>query len=248
MDRYRVAANLSTLANALVGVGAVLYVLAGNKLWAMLLIVCGVGFDGLDGLFSRRSRIPSGLSGRVADSFADAVTFGIAPASLIAVHTDDASVWLPWTTWCWVVAVVVAGLAMARLVYFTIRGYQRSDFLGAPTPQTALAIVLGGLLVDRPALLAVNPLALLAGATFLAALMVVPIRFPKIRRGSPLRPVATITAVSLVVALVPLQFVPATGSLAYWVAYGSTLVGLVGVALYYIAGPFTARGLRGVAA
>ena len=94
-DRWRVAANLATLANALLGVGAILYVLGGNKLWAMLLIACALGFDGLDGMFSRRSPNPAGLFGRVADSIADGITFGLAPAFLIAVHTSNVGTWQP---------------------------------------------------------------------------------------------------------------------------------------------------------
>ncbi|HYK92688.1 MAG TPA: CDP-alcohol phosphatidyltransferase family protein [Thermoplasmata archaeon] len=239
MDRYRTAANLSTLANGLVGAGAIAYVLAGNKLWAMLLIVCGIGFDGLDGLFSRRSPAGPSRFGRAADSFADAITFGVAPASLVAIHTDTASSWLPWSNACWVVAGLVAGLAVVRLVYFTARGYRRSDFLGSPTPQTALGIVLVGMLFDRPALLGVDPLIFLIVVTFLAVLMVAPIPFPKIRRGAPIRPVATVTSVALVVALLPLQFVPSVGSPVYWLAAAATGVSLVGTALYYVVGPFT---------
>ena len=67
-DRYRVGANLATLANGLLGVGAIAYTLAGNKLWAMLLVAIAIGFDGLDGLLSRRSPRPSGRFGLVATS------------------------------------------------------------------------------------------------------------------------------------------------------------------------------------
>ncbi len=239
MDRFRWAANLSTLANGLVGLGAILYTLAGNKLWAMLLIVCGIGFDGLDGMFSRRSRARPGSFGRVADSVADAVTFGVAPATLIAVHTDHAQLWAGASGACEAVAALVAVLAVARLVYFTLRGFQRDHFIGAPTPQTALAIVLLGLLFDRPAFAGTNPTALLIGSALFAVLMVVPIGFPKIRRGSRLRPIATGTAIALVAALVPLQFSPSAGSLLYLLALAAVLASAVGVALYYLVGAFT---------
>jgi len=241
MDRYRLAANLATLANALVGVGAIAYVLAGNKLWAMLLIVSGIGFDGLDGFLSRRSAgAPPSAFGRVADSVADAITFGIAPGLLVAVHTDHADLWSPWSTASIVVGALVLGLAVGRLVYFTVRGFRWDHFVGAPTPQTAIAIVLLALVFDRPAFLGVAPLACLVGAGVAAVLMVVPVPFPKVRRGHPIRPIATVTALALVAAVLPLQFVPSPGSPLYLAAAAATAVAIAGALAYYAAGPLLA--------
>ena len=117
-DRWRVGANLATLANGLLGVGAVLYTLAGNKVWALLLIAMAIGFDGLDGILSRRSLRPPSRFGRVADSVADATTFGLAPAVLLAVHTSNGATWAPFagaTT-----AVAIARLAVPVLVKVTV--------------------------------------------------------------------------------------------------------------------------------
>jgi phosphatidylserine synthase len=238
-DRWRVSANLATLANGLLGVGAILYVLAGNKLWAMLLIASAIGFDGLDGILSRRSSAPPSAFGRYADSVADAVTFGIAPAFLIAVHTSDVAAWQPWTEYTLVVAVGYLAAAIARLVYFTARGFQRSYFLGVPTPQTALALIVALLFHDTPAFQSVQPVAVLIGASALAVLMVVPIPFPKVRRGSPLRLPMAVTGVAAVLVLLPLQFRPAVGSPLYTLALAAAYVLLVGVAIYYLVGPFT---------
>lgn len=242
MDRYRVYANLSTLANAAVGVGAIAYILAGNKLWGMFLIVCGIGFDGMDGLFSRRGGRESGAFGRISDSAADAISFGLAPAALVAVHTDRAALWSAWSPETLLIAGLVAALAFGRLVYFTYRGFQYAHFVGAPTPQTALAIIVAGLFFDLPAFAGTNPVGLLLLATVVAVLMVVPVPFPKIRRGNPLRPAATVTAVALALALVPLQFRPSTGSLLYWAALAAAVVAAVGVAVYYVGGPIVVRG------
>ena len=135
-DRWRVAANLATLANALLGVGAILYVLAGNKLWAMLLIACALGFDGLDGMFSRRSPHPSsGPFGRVADSIADGITFGVAPAFLIAVHTADVSTWQPYEPYALALAIGYLAAAFARLTYFTARATPARTSSGCPRPR-----------------------------------------------------------------------------------------------------------------
>jgi phosphatidylserine synthase len=238
-DRWRTAANLATLANALLGVGAILYVLAGNKLWAMLLITCALGFDGLDGMFSRRSPSPSGLFGRVADSVADAISFGLAPAFLIAVHTSDVAAWQPYETYAIALAIAYAAAAFARLIYFTARAYSRKDFLGVPTPQSALAVIVALLFHDTPAFQTVQPIGVLIGVAALAILMVAPIPYPKIRRGSLLRWPMAATAVAAALVLVPIQFRPSVGSPWYDLAYAAGFVMLIGVASYYLVGPFT---------
>jgi phosphatidylserine synthase len=238
-DRWRVYANLATLANALLGIGAILYVLAGNKLWAMLLIAAAIGFDGLDGILSRRSRLPPSSFGRYADSVADAITFGLAPAFLIAVHSSNTALWAPWETLAVLLAGAYFAAAIGRLVYFTFRGFQRSYFLGVPTPQAALALIVALLFHDTPAFQTVQPPAVLIGVTIIAVLMVVPIPYPKIRRGSLLRIPMMVTGVATVVALLVLQFRPASGSPLFLVALGASYSMLVGVACYYLLGPFT---------
>jgi phosphatidylserine synthase len=238
-DRWRIAANLATLANAVLGIGAILYVVAGNPLWAMLLIASAIAFDGLDGIFSRRSTGPPRAFGRYADSVADAITFGLAPAFLIAVHTANVSTWQPWATWTTLAAGGYLAAAIARLVYFTARGFQRPYFLGVPTPQSALALIVALLFHSTPAFQSVQPLALLIGVSALAVLMVVPIPFPKVRRGSPIRVAMAITGVATVLTLLPLQFRPATGTPLYDLALVAGYVLLVGVAIYYVVGPFT---------
>lgn len=237
----RVAANLSTLANAVLGVGAVVYVFAGNKLWAMLLIGCGIGFDGLDGILSRRAGGPPSPSGRVLDSVADSVTFGIAPGTLIAVHTEHASLWTIWAGASLLVGILVASLATARLVYFTWRGWQHPHFVGSSTPQNALAVVMLVLFFDEPAFLGTNPWAFLTGVGLLALLMVLPVPYPKLRRGMRLRFVMIGTAVALGISLVPLQFRPADGSPFFLLAEAAAVVAACGLAVYYVLGPWAVR-------
>ncbi len=240
-DRWRLFANLATLANALLGVGAILYVLAGNKTWAMLLIACAIGFDGLDGILSRRSRAPAGAFGRIADSVADGVTFGAAPAFLVAVHTGDVATWQPWLPLATALAAVYLAAAIARLTYFTARAFQRPTFLGVPTPQSALAILVVILFHDTPAFQSVAPIGVLVGTAVVSAMMVVPVPYPKIRRGSPMRVPMALTAVAAALVLVPLQFRPPVGSPLYLLADGAAFAFLVGVASYYLVGPFTVR-------
>jgi CDP-diacylglycerol---serine O-phosphatidyltransferase len=246
-DRWRLGANLATLANGLLGAGAIVYTLAGNKLWAMFLIVAAIGFDGLDGLLSRRSPLPSGRFGRIADSIADAVTFGLAPAFLIAVHTSNVGAWRPYESAAAGLAIAYAAAAGARLVYFTVRAHHLPHFLGVPTPQSALALVVALLFHDTPAFQGVQPIGVLTGVAILAALMVVPIPYPKIRRGAPLRWPMTVTAGFAAVALVLLQFSAARTGALFTVAEVAAYGLLVGVASYYLLGPFTTRPATPVA-
>jgi phosphatidylserine synthase len=239
--RARLGANLATLANGAMGVGAVLYVLAGNPLWAMLLVVGGIAFDGLDGMLSRRAGGPASRAGRYADSAADAVTFGVAPAALLGVHTSDPGLWAPYGLAAWFVGAAFLALALTRLAYFTARGYRRSDFVGASTPQSALALVVLLLFFDVPAYGGVHPALALGGAAALAALMVAPIPYPKMRRGAPLRATMTFTGLAAFVALVPAQFRPAAGSPLDLVAYLGAVLLAAGVAVYYVVGPWTVR-------
>jgi phosphatidylserine synthase len=209
----RVAANLATLANGLLGVGAILYTLAGNKLWAMLLIGCGIGFDGLDGLLSRRAGGPPSSTGRILDSVADAITFGLAPGFLVAVHTEHASLWAPWGTYALLVGAFVVALAWGRLVYFTWRGWARPHFVGASTPQNALALIVLILFFDAPGFFGTNPTIVLVG-----------------------------TAVALGVCLVPLQFRPAMGTPFYILGEVAAIAAAIGLAGYYIVGPLMTGG------
>ncbi len=238
-DRWRTGANLATLGNGLLGVGAIAYVLAGNKVWAMLLVVMAIGFDGLDGLLSRKSPKPPSRFGRVADSLADATSFGLAPAFFVAVHTGDVPLWAPYASATTLAAALYLGAALARLTYFTVRAHALPHFRGVPTPESALAIVVALLFLDTPAFYGVQPLVLLFGVGVVALMMLVPVAYPKIRRGSRLRLPTAATGVLGAVALLPLQFRPPPGSAFYLVALGGSLGLLVGVAAYYFVGPFT---------
>jgi phosphatidylserine synthase len=238
---WQVGANLATGANALLGVGAIAYTVAGNKLFALLLLTGAIGFDGLDGWLHRRGGGGPTLSGRVLDSAADSISFAAAPAVLLIIHTYAASVFAPYNLLALLVGIWVGSLAIARLVYFTLRSYARPYFVGASTPQTTLALVVLLLFADQPGYLGHQPLLLLIGAALLAPLMVLPVPFPKVRRGARLRLLMTLTGVALAVTLVPAQFVPATGSPFYLLGEGAATLSLLGVALYYIVGPWSAR-------
>lgn len=241
MNGWRIGANASTTANALLGVGAIAYIVLGNPLFATLLIAIGIGFDGLDGILSRRSSQPGGPFGRIADSIADAITFGIAPALLIGDHHLQGAPWSSYTLEAALVGGLYLALAIARLVYFTARGYRREHFLGVPTPQSALVIAWLSAAFFAPAFLGVQPGWFLALAAVVALLMVVPVRFPKVRAGSPWRIPSAVTAIAAALMLVPLQFKPGAGTPLETLAIASGGVMAAGLLAYYVVGPFTQR-------
>ena len=239
IDRWRFAANLATTGNAVLGIAAVLYVWAGNPVWALVLVAAGVGLDGLDGRFSRRSPKPPSRFGRVADSIADALTFGVAPFALLADHTADAALWAALGPIPLIVGALYLTAAVARLIYFTGWAFERPHFLGVPTPQAALTLSVLILWAGTPAFWGVRPALLLGGALILALLMVVPVPFPKVKRGHPLRPVLAVAGVALVGALIPVQFVPSAGTGLYLFAELASLVAGGGLIAFLVMGPWT---------
>lgn len=238
MNGWRAGANAATAANALMGVGAIAYVVLGNPLFAALLIAIGIGFDGLDGMLSRRAG-SSGALGRLLDSVADALTFGIAPALLIADHRLQGAPWTAYALEAALVGALYVALAVARLTYFTLRAYQRPNFLGVPTPQSALAVAWLSMAFFAPALLGADPVLLLSLAAVVSVLMVVPLPYPKLRAGSSWRLPGAVTAVAAALALVPLQFRPAAGSGSYELSFAAFVVMGAGLLAYYLLGPWS---------
>lgn len=243
-QRYGWAANAATAANAVLGAGAIAYILAGNPRFAMLLIVGAIGFDGLDGILFRRGGGEPRLAGRVADSVADAISFGIAPAVLVAFPTYHFGSWGAFHVEAALVGVEFGALAIGRLVVFTWRGHARDHFLGASTPQTALAVILAVLFLDVPGILGTQPEVVLLVVAALALLMVLPVPYPKLRRGSRFRLPMTVTSVALAIALVPLQWAPSSGSPLGSVVEIAAAIGAAGLAVYYVGGPLELRASR----
>ena len=90
-----------------------------------------------------------------------------------------------------------------------------------------------------PAFGGISPTVVLVAAAAIAVTMVLPVPFPKIKRGAPLRWPMTATAAAVVVAVLVLQFRPASGSAFYLLALGASGVAAVGILAYYLIGPFT---------
>ena len=149
--------DLLTTANLCCGVGSILLASQGQLTAACWLVFAGAAFDVLDGLAARALGGGSEL-GKQLDSLADMVTFGVAPAFIVAIDPWHALIaatsahreyvpeiptastgMLGDPSWAAVLAALVIVTASAwRLAKFNIDTRQTSGFLGLPTPANAL--------------------------------------------------------------------------------------------------------------
>ncbi len=155
-------ADVMTLGNACCGAAAVLVVLSfagrpdhelahtGVRLVALLLLA-GTFFDVLDGAFARLS---GGTPlGAMLDSLADAVTFGLAPATLLVqLGLRDAG---PVERVLLVVGFLgyVSG-AVLRLADFSAVRHVDAAFTGLPSPLAAMLLLALAFLTTSPLLIA----------------------------------------------------------------------------------------------
>ena len=147
--------NALTLGNSLCGFAAILHTLlvydpsnveTSSSIFAFsaFMILCAMVFDAFDGYAARLLNAAS-LHGIQMDSLADMVTFGVAPATLVAVMAhrlsevrSDAFI----LVWC--LAAIYLGGAALRLAKYNVHAMQEkksSDrFSGIPSPGAAAAI------------------------------------------------------------------------------------------------------------
>ncbi|MFW3147072.1 MAG: CDP-diacylglycerol--serine O-phosphatidyltransferase [Thermoplasmatota archaeon] len=138
-------ADVITLMNFLCGIMAVMSSIDkgdGFRI-AMLFILLGVIFDGLDGPVARRFG-SSHKFGVWLDSIADAVTFCIAPAILVYnLYRDPSEGFfdslLPFTVIT--ASISIALLGILRLAKFSIYAHRWKNFIGLPTPAMAIMVV-----------------------------------------------------------------------------------------------------------
>ena len=97
-------------------------------------MLAGAVFDFCDGLAARALKVVSS-TGKELDSLSDVVTFGVLPSvmlyELMRVCTFSNSIW------CYVPLLIAVFSAM-RLAKFNLDERQHSNFLGLPTPASAM--------------------------------------------------------------------------------------------------------------
>lgn len=148
--------NALTLCNSLCGFAAILYTLRAYEkptheaLWVFvvssIMIFSAMIFDAFDG-FAARLLDAASLHGIQMDSLSDMVTFGVAPATLVAIMTHCLRDWSLNRTqeiWVYLLCSVYLGGAALRLATYNVHAMlekKSSDkFSGLPSPGAAAAI------------------------------------------------------------------------------------------------------------
>jgi phosphatidylserine synthase len=174
-------ADVLTLANAACGAIALLVILSyGDKPDSALatdgirtvtvLLLAGTVFDTLDGAFARGGRGTS--LGPLLDSLADALSFGIAPAILLAaVGLSGATSTAESVAVGAGVVVYVAG-ALLRLADFSSTRHADDTFTGLPSPLAAGLAVAVAFLTSSPYVIAV-------GLAVIGLMMISRLGYPK---------------------------------------------------------------------
>ncbi len=169
--------NMITLANLLCGVVAIVEVLV-NKSYtlAFWLVVLAAVFDFFDGFVARLLSCQSPL-GMQLDSLSDLISFGLAPTFILFSLAQDSysmmgcqcvEAYLPYLTF------LVVAFSALRLAKFNIDPSQSCNFVGLPTPASALVAISLGMLHESVGLnLSVESIACVA--LVLSVLMVSPL-------------------------------------------------------------------------
>ena len=149
--------NALTLCNSLCGFAAILYTLlvydtaatSDKGIEEILavsawMILCAMIFDALDG-FAARILNAASMHGLQMDSLADMVTFGVAPATLVAVMAHSMHEFRPnHFIIIWALCAIYLGCAALRLATYNVHAIiekKSSDkFSGLPSPGAAAAI------------------------------------------------------------------------------------------------------------
>ena len=171
------AANLVTLAGLLSSISAITFAVRGDFAIAGIGLVLAFFFDGIDGPVSKR------LTGRTAedrafgaslDSLVDMVGAGATLAVVLLAFGGFAAAYVPG-------AFALVGAVAFRLSYFDAHGLDERTgrYVGMPTDQAIVAFA-ALMLLETQLGQELFPVVLYAGAMVLVALMVSPLRFPKL--------------------------------------------------------------------
>ncbi len=120
-----------TCCNLLSGAVAVFLATQGAFMLSFAFILLGAFFDFFDGMAARKLGV-SGPLGIQMDSLADDITFGLAPAMMLACYLKPLLGW-----WC-AIALLMAAFSALRLGKFNIDTRQTSSFIGLATPANAI--------------------------------------------------------------------------------------------------------------
>ncbi|KWU59343.1 MULTISPECIES: CDP-diacylglycerol--serine O-phosphatidyltransferase [Bacillus] len=160
--------NMITIANFVCGLLAIYAVLVHDMYLGAVFIITGMLFDFFDGMVARKLDSVSEMGGEL-DSFADLVTFGVAPSILAysIVLKDLQSIGM-------ICALAYSVCGMLRLARFNTQQSKLPTFIGMPIPFAAMCLLILCLMN--------NPVSVAFGTCVLAYLMVSKIKFPHFKK------------------------------------------------------------------
>jgi len=171
------AANLITLAGLLSSIVAITFAVRGEFHAAAIGMVLAFFFDGIDGPVSKRiaNRADADRAfGANLDSLVDMVGAGVTLAVVLLAYGEFSAAYVPG-------ALALGGAAALRLSYFNVHGLApgATRYVGLPTDQAIIAIAAVMLLdgaLDRD----LFQIVIYAAGVVVAAVMVSPLRIPKL--------------------------------------------------------------------
>lgn len=135
--------NFITSLNLFFGCMSIVLAFHDKLIWASVLIFAAGIFDFLDGLAARLLHAYSEF-GKMLDSLADVVSFGVAPSSILFVILQksglETSELFSGTFLLSCSAFLIAVFSGLRLAKFNIDERQSTSFIGLPTPANAFLI------------------------------------------------------------------------------------------------------------
>ncbi|MBE7148939.1 CDP-diacylglycerol--serine O-phosphatidyltransferase [Bacillus mycoides] len=160
--------NMITIANFVCGLLAIYAVLVHDIYLGVVFIMTGMLFDFFDGMVARKLDSVSEIGGEL-DSFADLVTFGVAPSILAysVALKDLQSIGM-------LCALAYSVCGMLRLARFNTQQSKLPTFIGMPIPFAAMCLLILCFLN--------NPVSVAFGTCILAYLMVSKIKFPHFKK------------------------------------------------------------------
>ena len=134
--------NIITSLNLLLGWTSIYFAYLGEIDWAVSVILLASLFDYLDGFTARKFNVQSALGGQL-DSFADLITFGIAPVIIVFFVSSISLFYVEKDMgfWLFFVLGLIPLLGAIRLARFNTVKEKSAFFIGLPIPAFALITI-----------------------------------------------------------------------------------------------------------
>ena len=208
--------NLITLANLFFGLCAILFAFEGTLVVSATFIFYGAFCDFLDGLLARILKVGSEF-GKQLDSFADMITFGVAPGIILFQlfyfgYADEfflSNIKDP-LLFPAIIAFLLPIFSAIRLARFNIDKRQCNSFIGLPTPAAAIFVAALPLIAKYQQLSMFTDFRFLIATSVVLPLLLVtkiPLFSLKFSKGESVSSKLNIFRITLIISAVILLFI-----------------------------------------